>query len=167
MTNGNLVLIGFMGSGKSTVARELAKISGRYFLDTDMLIEASEGRLVAQIFAQSGEEYFRELERKTALWLGSSVCNAVIATGGGFVLSNDPRLIGTVVYLHAPLELINSRLLAQERSKRPLFADEAQAKQLYTQRDGVYRDRADFVIDATDSADCVARLVWEKLAPFA
>lgn len=80
----NIVLIGFMGVGKGSVAREIVKQSDLVALDTDDIIESMENRSIKKIFAQEGEEYFRTLERKVAQWLQKEVRGTLISTGGGF-----------------------------------------------------------------------------------
>ncbi len=80
----NIILIGFMGVGKGSVAREVIKISEYLSLDTDDLIESMENRTIKKIFEEEGEAYFRALEKKVAMWLQASVTNTLISTGGGF-----------------------------------------------------------------------------------
>ena len=84
MKKNNIILIGFMGVGKGTVARALVSASDYYAIDTDDLIESMENRKIKKIFADEGEPYFRNLEKKTAIWLEKSVDNTIISTGGGF-----------------------------------------------------------------------------------
>lgn len=102
--NRNLVLIGFMGSGKTTVGLRLAAATGRVFMDTDGLIEEYEGKTVQEIFAEKGEDCFREAEVFAAK-KASSAINAVIATGGGMVKMPEAmaalKKTGTVIYLEA------------------------------------------------------------------
>ncbi|MDR2639669.1 MAG: shikimate kinase, partial [Helicobacteraceae bacterium] len=96
----NLVLIGFMGSGKSSVGRALAQKTARFFLDTDALIESATNRRISDIFALEGETAFRERERELAAWLESSVNNAVISAGGGMIVScANLKRAGEIVYL--------------------------------------------------------------------
>lgn len=80
----NVILIGFMGVGKGSIAREVAKNSHYMTMDTDDLIESMENKKIKNIFEEEGEEYFRGLEKKVALWLEKSVTNTLISTGGGF-----------------------------------------------------------------------------------
>ena len=84
----NIVLTGFMASGKTTVGKKIANKLNLIFYDTDKIIEEQEGKTISQIFEDSGEKYFRELENKLAIAL-KSVENAVIATGGGFVINTQ------------------------------------------------------------------------------
>lgn len=94
----NIVLIGFMGSGKTTIGREIALCGGRFLLDTDQLIEQNMGKSIKDIFASVGEEGFRRIESQLILWLSANVKNAVIATGGGMPIYNDIRYMGKIFF---------------------------------------------------------------------
>ncbi len=161
----NIVLIGFMGSGKSTVGRLLARKSGRYFLDADALIESQQGRPIPEIFTKEGEAFFRKLESESAEWMAKCVRGTVISTGGGMPLVVE-RLqdIGTVVYLKLPFEKILERIPPGERNGRPLFGDIERAERLYTEREKVYEARAHLTVDASASAEEVVETVLSLLA---
>lgn len=151
----NIILIGFMGVGKGSVAREIVKLSDLVALDTDDIIESMENRTIKKIFAQEGEEYFRALERKIAVWLQKEVKGTLISTGGGFFKVPNLSKIGTVVYLSAPFETIYNRILAHPNAekklrKRPLFQDIEKARKLYDERSVLYKKAADIVIDVSD-----------------
>lgn len=151
----NIILIGFMGVGKGSVAREIVKLSDLVALDTDDIIESMENRTIKKIFAQEGEEYFRALERKIALWLQKEVKGTLISTGGGFFKVPNLSKIGTVVYLSAPFETIYNRILAHPNAekklrKRPLFQDIEKARKLYDERSVLYKKAADIVIDVSE-----------------
>ena len=153
----NIVLIGFMGVGKGTIARELIKHSEYVALDTDDLIESMENRKVKAIFEAEGEEYFRVLERKVAEWLQESVKNTLISTGGGFYKVKNLKKIGTVVLLDSPFESILRRIhehpnAKKKLKKRPLLSDLKKAKMLYNERRPQYLELADIVIDVTDKS---------------
>ncbi|MDF1881497.1 AAA family ATPase [Sulfurimonas sp. MAG313] len=154
MSASNIVLIGFMGSGKSSVARAFAAKTKYYFLDTDALIETSQGKCVAKIFEDKNEEYFRSLEKETAEWLFSSVKEAIISTGGGMISHCDIlNKLGKVFYLKVPFETIMQRMNKQELDKRPLFKNKEKAFDLYTMRDTTYTEKADVIIDANTSIE--------------
>lgn len=148
----NIVLIGFMGVGKGSIAREIVKKSSFVALDTDDVIESMENRKIKTIFAEEGEKYFRSLERKIARWLKKNVEGTLISTGGGFYKVPNIKKIGTVVLLHAPFETIYNRILEhpdaeKKLAKRPLFQDVEKARALYEERLPLYLKAADIVID--------------------
>jgi shikimate kinase len=153
----NVVLIGFMGVGKGSVAREVIKHSDYLAIDTDDLIESMENRKIKAIFEDEGEKYFRKLEKKVAKWLESSVKNTLISTGGGFYKQENLKKIGTIILLDSPFDAIIKRIkehpnAAKKLKKRPLLADLKAAKKLYNQRRPEYLKIADIVIDVTDKS---------------
>ena len=153
--NKNIVLIGFMGVGKGTIARALIKKNKKIGLDTDDLIESMENRKIKAIFEEDGENYFRKLEQKMAKWLEKSVKNCVISTGGGFYKVTNLSKIGTVVYLKSSFEGILKRLKEHENAevklaKRPLLSDLEKAKKLFDEREKAYETKADIIIDVED-----------------
>ena len=153
--NKNIVLIGFMGVGKGTIARALIKKNKKIGLDTDDLIESMENRKIKAIFEEDGENHFRKLEQKMAKWLEKNVKNCVISTGGGFYKVNNLSKIGTVVYLKSSFEGILKRLREHENAelklaKRPLLNDLDKAQKLFSEREKAYEDKADIVIQVED-----------------
>ena len=153
----NIILIGFMGVGKGSVAREVVKNSDYVAIDTDDLIESMENKTVKKIFAEKGEDYFRNLEKKVSLWLENSVTNTLISTGGGFYKQKNIKDIGVVVLLNSPFEKILQRInnhpnAAKKLKKRPLLSDLKKAKELYDQRLPEYLALADIVVDVTDKS---------------
>jgi shikimate kinase len=144
-----LYLVGFMGAGKTTVARAVGKRTGWRVEDIDERIEAREHRSVASIFAQQGEPYFRHVERVV---LGEIVPlrHAVVASGGGTFAEPDNRAVmladGAVAWLDLPLARVLDRVPSDGR--RPLAADRAQMEQLYARRQLVYA-LAHLRVDAT------------------
>jgi len=150
----NIILCGFMGAGKSVVGRELAKIMGCRFVDTDELIEKEQGIAVKAIFAVRGEEYFRELEYELCKKLAATK-NSVISTGGGTLTfqRNADELKkgrGKIVFLDASFEVICERI--GDNSTRPLFKDLESARALYEERRKKYLAVSDYVIDGDMSA---------------
>ena len=167
MKSGNIVLIGFMGVGKGTVARALAAQSGMFALDCDDMIESYANKKIGQIFKEQGEQSFRKMEEDLAKFLEKSVRCAVISTGGGFYAVKNLNKIGTVVYLKSSFEGIIERLKNSENAekkfaKRPLLADLQKAAALHAQRDGVYEKKADIVIDVENKS--VKKIVKEILS---
>ena len=144
----NLVLIGFMGVGKGTIARELCKKLKRLMLDTDDLIESMENMKIREIFEIKGEEHFRKQERLVAKNLAADVKNSVIASGGGFVNVKNLNKIGTVIYLKSSFEGIIKRMENSENAerkfaKRPLLKDKDKARELFKTRKKIYEKKAD------------------------
>src|SRR6476620_3047627 len=135
VTIDKIFLVGFMAAGKTTVARALAGRLGWRVEDVDQLIEARERRTVAEIFAKSGEPYFRALERDILRML-LPLRHAVVATGGGTFMDPERQrainLDGVSVWLDVPFEELLARIPADGR--RPLAADRAQLERLYAIR---------------------------------
>ena len=153
----NYVLIGFMGSGKTTFGKALAAHCGMDFLDTDEYIEQQAGKTIAQIFAEDGEEAFRQIETDTLIQLRDSLHNTVVATGGGMPLRKEnARLlkeIGTVNYLTATCKEIYDRV--KDDTKRPLLQTDNPYEKICNmmkERKPKYEAACDKVID-TNSND--------------
>jgi len=121
----NIVITGFMGTGKSIVAKELARKLGMKFIDMDRIIEERQGTSIADIFARYGEKYFRAQENKLVKELSQKE-NMVIATGGGTLLSSDNARIlgqaGEIVCLYADSQTIYNRV--KRKNDRPLLKGE-------------------------------------------
>ncbi|MDR1614064.1 MAG: AAA family ATPase [Campylobacteraceae bacterium] len=152
VSSGNLLLIGFMGAGKSTLAKELAKELKSVCLDTDKIIENMESRKIKKIFENEGEEYFRELEQKVAFWLEKNVKNSIISTGGGFIAVKNLKKIGKIIYLKSTFEGIIKRISEHPKAKakfakRPLLQDKKKAKELFKKRGDIYEKLADITIN--------------------
>ena len=148
----NIILIGFMGSGKTTIGKALEEKTDMTFVDTDELIEAYEGCKISEIFVDKGEAYFRRLENETLKDLLTSTDNKVISTGGGIVTNqeNIPLLkqLGKVFYLRIKPETVVKRLEGDKT--RPLLIGEnklVKVEQLMTDRKELYEMAADKTID--------------------
>ena len=146
----NILLIGFMGSGKSTIGRKLAKLLEYSFVDTDSLIEDDQGCSVDEIFKYGGEECFRNMETRLLQKL-KNVENSVIATGGGIVLSEqNQRLmqeIGKRVYLNVPQKELQQRL--KNDRNRPLLKKkdpETVVQKMMKERVLLYEE-AEYIVD--------------------
>ncbi|GAB6990548.1 shikimate kinase [Paenibacillus pini] len=126
----NIILIGMMGTGKSTVGAMLAEELGYSFVDLDAAIEAAEGMRIADMFEQQGESYFRQAETNTLRSLLSSEGRQVMATGGGCVLRGENCELmkqgGWVVALTATAEQIIERV--SQHGHRPLLAGDAEQR---------------------------------------
>lgn len=161
MNNENIILIGFMGVGKGTVARALVKQSDYFAVDTDDLIESLENKKVKKIFEELGEPYFRSLEKKCALWCEKNIKGSVISTGGGFYKQENIKKIGKVIYLQSTFEKIlegihNSPNAKKKLKKRPLLSDLVEAKKLYELRVKEYAKVADIVINVEEWDENIA-----------
>lgn len=148
----NLVLIGFMGSGKSSVGRLLASLTGFGFVDTDALVAQAAGLSIPEIFREYGEEHFRDRE-SDALRSLLGRRGLVVATGGGIVLREENRKllreIGAVVWLDARMDVLFERV---KHSKRPLLqTDEPRrtVEALYRSREALYAGASDLRVDSS------------------
>jgi shikimate kinase len=165
--NKNIILCGFMGSGKTTVGRLLANLTNRQFVDMDSYIESQQQTTISQIFKDFGEETFRDLETKAAMEL-SKENGFVIATGGGtLTFQNNVDIFktnGVIVLLDAPLAAIKERLKGD--TTRPLLQSSdrnAVIDELYQKRIASYQNAADLIIPAGAPAQAVADLIAEKI----
>ncbi len=150
---GNFFLVGLMGAGKTTVGRALARKTGKTFYDSDHEIEARTGVRVATIFDIEGELRFRDRESSVIADL-VRMDNIVLATGGGAVLREENRQNlashGTVIYLRAGIDDLLAR--TQHDKNRPLLQianPRAKLESLFQERDPLYREVADIVIDTS------------------
>ncbi len=147
----NIILIGFMGTGKSTIGRQLSLSLGYPLIDTDHLIEERAGKSIPEIFAQEGEDAFRDTETNTLRSLAEST-NHIISTGGGIIGRAENREIlqelGYVVWLVASPEEILAR--TSRNSNRPLLNNQDPAgtiRKLLTQRMPLYEAASHLAIE--------------------
>lgn len=169
----NVILIGFMGAGKTTVGERLAARLSRRFVDVDAVIEAKAGMSVAAIFQHEGESGFRRREAD-AVALVCEEDSLVIATGGGGVMHRESltrlRRSGTLVWLRDDLDRLLARAAADDGRPRPMLQrSRAQIEQLYEARQRVY-GLADYIIDvdgrqADDVAATIERIVRGQECP--
>ena len=149
---GNVILIGFMGSGKTTVGIRLSYRLRKPVIDTDKEIEREEKRSISDIFATDGETYFRDKETACLKKLVKNGGNQIISAGGGLPLREENRVLlhklGQVFYLKASPRTIYERL--KHDTTRPLLQVEdpqSKIRTLLDERDAYYRDAADVIVD--------------------
>ena len=148
MKKNNIVLIGMPGVGKSTVGVILAKVLGYQFVDSDLVIQKEEGKLLKEIIAEVGAEGFIEVENRVNASLEAE--HSVIATGGSVVYGKEAmqhlKEIGTVVYLALPFAEIDKRL-SDIKGRGVVLKDGQDLKALYEERILLYEAYADIQID--------------------
>jgi shikimate kinase len=167
----NIFLVGLMGAGKTSVGRALAKRLHKTFYDTDQEIERATGVKIPVIFEIEGEAGFRAREAKLLAELVRRT-NIVLATGGGVVLSEQNRRLlaehGTVIYLRAAASDLWQR--THHDKNRPLLQTDdplQKLQELFAQRDPLYREIADVIIDTgSQSVGSLAHKLEQRLAQF-
>src|SRR3989338_6732095 len=139
----NIVLVGFMGSGKTTVSKELGKMLGRDVISTDAMIEKQEKAKIAEVFLEKGEPHFRQLERDIIIKI-SKKTKVIIDCGGGIILNpkniEDLKKNGVVIFLSAPAEFLYEQI--KDQTNRPLLNVENplnRIKELLNQRMPLYK----------------------------
>ena len=164
----NIVLIGFMGSGKTTLGLKLSYLLRMPVEDTDKLIERQEGRNITQIFADDGEAYFRELETEMLRKCGNQKYERILSVGGGTPVNPVNRELlhkcGTVVYLRVAPETVYERL--KNDTTRPLLQCEdplEKIRELLAVRDAIYTECADIILDVDNrhSDELAEELQWK------
>lgn len=150
----NIILIGFMGAGKTAVGKQLAEELTLKYIDTDDLIEKTERRSINDIFKKKGEPYFRNMETEVLKTL-QEYDNFVIATGGGIVLREENvkilKELGPLVLLWAEPAIVYERIKGE--SHRPLLQVEdpkEEINKILSQRKPIYQRVADFVVDTSN-----------------
>ena len=150
----NIVLTGFMATGKSEIGHEISQILNMVFVDTDIIIEKNVGMKISEIFAVKGEKYFRDKESEVVLEV-SGCDNCVISTGGGIVLRqtniDNLRRNGKIINLKTSINKIIERVVG--KTDRPLLNvqdKESEIKRLLETRQSYY-EKCDFAFDTTDT----------------
>ncbi len=147
----NIVLIGMPSSGKSTLGVLLAKRLGLRFVDSDLLIQESEGKLLHQLISEHGNEGFLEIENRVNKNIDEN--NAVIATGGSVVYCEEAMehlgKIGKVVYLYAPLDEIKRRL-GDYSHRGVIMRNGNTIEEMYAEREPLYEKYADITTDVSE-----------------
>ena len=155
-----IFLVGYMGCGKSSLGRKLAKASGMEFMDMDSIIEQREGASISDIFHYQGEAYFRGVEQALIEELGAADGDMVISTGGGAPAWEDNmermNRLGATVYLRRTAEQIASRLSPHGRQKRPKLRG-LNDEELVAFMTANMAEREPFYSQATHCVDCVER----------
>lgn len=152
----NIILIGFMGCGKTSVGKRLSEICNMRFMDTDEYIVTKEQCSISEIFEKKGEKYFRNLETESLMeLLEKNLSNTVISVGGGLPVKEENRellkRLGMVVYLRANAETIYKRL--RHDTTRPLLQTEnprGRIADLLNDREQLYEAAANFMVDVDD-----------------
>lgn len=162
----NIILTGFMGSGKDSIGKEISKKTNLSFLSMDDYIVLKEKRTINDIFEKSGEKYFRKIEKETLKEI-KNIKNAVIATGGGVVKDKENRKIlsqmGKVIYLYTNITAVKDRL--KKDKTRPLIKKKNNIIKIYNERmkKGIY-ESADIKIDTSElSPEQVSENILKKL----
>lgn len=148
----NIILIGFMGSGKTTFGRWISRNKGYGLCDTDEYIEKKQGRKIKDIFASDGESAFRDMETQTVRDLCTILTHTVISVGGGLPVREENRKLlhglGTVVYLRTSKDELARRLYSDK--DRPLLAGgslEEKIESLMAAREEIYIGVSDVIVD--------------------
>lgn len=169
MMRNNIILIGYMGCGKTTVGKNLARITGYTFTDTDEMIEKQQGRTIREIFATDGEEAFRKMETKLLEQLiQEQSTQLVISTGGGMPLREKNRKLlaelGTVIYLQTKPQTVYERI--KDDTKRPLLQCEdplARINEMLATRGPIYKSATNNIIPVDDLRQSeIAELIREQ-----
>lgn len=165
----NIILVGYMGCGKSTVGKNLAKVCNYTFLDTDEYIEEKQKMKISEIFETQGEPSFRDMETDCINeMIATKATGLVISTGGGMAVREENRRLlkqlGTVVFLRVKPETVYERIKGD--TTRPLLQCEdplSKIKTMIAERTPFYEDAADIVIDVDELKQCEISLEIRNL----
>lgn len=150
-----------MGSGKTAVGKQLSRLTSLNYVDIDNYIERKTGKTISEIFAESGEQYFRDLEYEAAKELSLKKGYVISAGGGTLLYERNVQVLKescTVIFLDVPLSAIKYRL--RNDTKRPLLQrpdKDRLMEELYNQRLPLYKEAADYMVDGTKSPIGVAK----------
>ena len=157
----NIVLIGMPSCGKTTIGRKIADSLSREFIDTDHVIVEKEGKPVTRIFEESGQEYFRKLEKEVIAEI-SAKSDCVIATGGGAVLNPDNifqlRKNGRIYFIDRPIDKLITT------PDRPLSSDREALERRYSERYDKYCSAADVKFTPSDDVDYNVKAILENFS---
>lgn len=162
MKHNNIILIGMPGVGKSTAGVVLAKVLGYHFIDSDLIIQQKEKRLLAEIIKEEGVDGFIEIENRINATIEAE--NSVIATGGSVVYGKEAmehlKKIGTVVYLKLPYEPIAARL-SNIKGRGVVLKEGQTLETLYEERVPLYEKYADIIVDEAGQSieDTVEKII--------
>lgn len=168
----NIILIGFMGAGKTTVGRLLSRERKMEFVDTDDRIAMEQGQKIPDIFAQNGEPYFRDLETELLRRMQKDTRQSVISVGGGMPVREENRkllrALGCVIYLSATKETILERV--RNDGSRPMLSGgdlQQRVEQLMREREALYRRAAHMEV-RTDgrSVRHVIQIIGQEMRKF-
>lgn len=161
-----IALIGFMGSGKSSVGKNLAEKLGYKFVETDAVIETKTGLTIPEIFKKSGENYFRKIEKEVLTELAYRR-NIVISCGGGIIEELDNRKLikdnMISVWLHAPVKICLSRI---KKGSRPLLDCDNPLKiaiELFNNRKSLYAESSELVVNGKRKIHQVVQRIYEEI----
>ena len=168
----NIILIGFMGSGKTTIGRRLSYRLKQTMTDTDKLIEKQQNLSIPELFERYGESRFRELETESIEYLLRTARNEVVSTGGGMPIRPENRTLlrelGCVIFLRVRAETIIERL--KNDTTRPLLRGDNPALKITSmleERNPAYLETADIVIDVDDKTfDMILTEIEEALEKY-
>ena len=154
MAKRRIVLIGYRGTGKSSIGRALSEITGQMHLDTDQLIEDATGKSIPQIFESEGEPGFREIEQHVIARIPSGA--GIISTGGGVVIRPENvqmlRMNSFVVLLTSEPDIIHNRIRGTSRPSLTLLSLKDEIRKVLEERLPAYRSAADFIIDTSSTS---------------
>lgn len=159
----NIILCGFMGAGKTRIGKEISKLTGREFIDTDDIAEEIAGKRIADIFPQSGEQEFRKIETEACI-RAAEHDNAVISTGGGAVtFERNTEILkgnGIIIFIDASFAEIEKRI--GDPTTRPLFKNKANAEKLYNERKSKYEKACDASVNGDGKPETIANEIINK-----